>query len=237
MRPAEDTGPSSGADTSAAASGDEGDEGDVPDTTGLGLPGADTIPARAAGADSLLEMTAGAPSRGPEDAAVVVVEFSDFECPFCARAHDTVERVMRGRPDIRLVYVQFPILALHPGAMLPSEASLEAHRQGKFWEYHDALFKHGPPLERPTLLRLGRQVGLDVKALAKALDAGTHREQVKREIAIGDGLVITGTPTFFINGYRLVGAQPYETFVMVYNLLLRASRRDDLALAAPPIPR
>ncbi|MFN2432851.1 MAG: DsbA family protein [Gemmatimonadota bacterium] len=203
------------------------------DTTGLGIPGGDSIPPAAPGADSLLAMVAGAPSRGPADAAVVVVEFSDFECPFCAKAHRTVDRFMEDRPHARLVYVQFPILQLHPGAMLPSEAALEAHRQGRFWDYHDALFEHGPPLKKDTLLELAERGGLDVAAMRRALEAGTHREQVKHEMAVGDRLGITGTPTFFVNGYKLVGAQPYEAFVTVYNLLLRASRREELAGLAP----
>jgi protein-disulfide isomerase len=145
---------------------------------------------------------------------------------------------MRDRPDARLVYVQFPILSLHPNAMLPAEASLEAHRQGRFWEYHDALFEREPPLERGAVLAAARQVGLDVAALEGALDAGTHRPQVEAEMRLGESLGVTGTPTFFLNGYRVVGAQPYEAFVTAYNLLLRASRRDAAAdgTAAPRAP-
>jgi protein-disulfide isomerase len=203
------------------------------DTTGLTIPGADTIPAQSPGADSLLVLAAGAPSKGPEDAAVVIIEFSDFECPFCSRVRDTMHRLMQDRPDVRLIYMQYPILSLHPAAMLPSEASLEAHRQGKFWQYHDALFARGAPFDRESMLEVARQQGLDVAAMREALDRGTHRPQVEREMQIGHGLGITGTPTFFINGYRMVGAQPYESFVTVYNLLLRASRRAGLAEARP----
>jgi protein-disulfide isomerase len=141
---------------------------------------------------------------------------------------------MRDRPDARLVYVQFPILSLHPNAMLPAEASLEAHRQGRFWEYHDALFEREPPLGRDAVLDAGRQAGLDVRALERALDAGTHRAQVEAEMRLGESLGVTGTPTFFMNGYRLVGAQPYDAFVTAYNVLLRASRRDRSGSGAAP---
>jgi protein-disulfide isomerase len=193
------------------------------------VPGADTLAARSPDANDLLGFADGAPSRGPADAAVMIVEFSDFECPFCKRVHATVERLMENRPDVRLVYMQYPILSLHPGAWLPAEASVEAQRQGKFWELHDAFFEHGPPLDRRTVLRLAGQVGLDTAALSRALDRRTHRARVEHEVEIGESLGISGTPTFFINGYRIVGAQPYERFVTIYNLLLRASRRDELA--------
>jgi protein-disulfide isomerase len=201
------------------------------DTTGVTVPGADTLAASAAGFDSLVGLAAEGPALGPADAAVTIIEFSDFECPFCTRVHETMRRLMRNRPDVRLIYMQYPILSLHPGAMLPAEASVEAQRQGRFWELHDALFEHGPPLDRATILRLGQGAGLDVAALRKALDERTHRARVEREMALGERLGINGTPTFFINGYRVVGAQPYERFVTIYNLLLRASRREELAEA------
>lgn len=199
------------------------------DTTAADVPGGDTIAFKAAGADSLVALLAGSPSLGPANAAVVLVEFSDFECPFCTRARDTMHRFMRDRPDVRLIYAHSPIRELHPRAVLAAEASVEAQRQGKFWEYHDALFAHGPPLERETLIEIADDVSLDVGAMRTALEKRTHRERVAREMKLADGLGITGTPTFFINGYRLVGAHPYETFVTVYNLLLRAGRRDALA--------
>jgi protein-disulfide isomerase len=126
---------------------------------------------------------------------------------------------------VRLVYVQFPMPSLHPGAIRAAEASLEAHRQGKFWPYYDALFAHGGPFDRETLLRIARQQDLDAEALRKALDSGVHRARVEHEMALGEELGVTGTPTFFINGHRHIGALPYERFVTAYNLLLRASRR------------
>ena len=233
---APDTGPRRDAEPDSAAVAGEAarPESSELDTTGASIPGADTLPSKAAGADSLAALVAGAPALGPADAAVVILEFSDFECPFCQRAHETVRRLMRDRPDARLVYVQFPILSLHPNAMLPAEASLEAHRQGKFWEYHDALFEIDPPLERDALVAAAREVGLDVAALERALDARTHRPQVQAEMLLGESLAVTGTPTFFLNGYRLVGAQPYEAFVTAFNVLLRASRRDGAATGAAP---
>jgi protein-disulfide isomerase len=202
-----------------------------PDTTGLSLPGADTLAAKSPGADSLLGLATDAPSLGHPEAAVTIIEFSDFECPFCKRVEDSIDRLLENRPDVRLIYMQYPILSLHPEAMVSAEASIEADRQGKFWEFHDALFDHGPPLNRATVLQIAEDVGLDVDAVRAALDKRTHRARVERDMSIGEGLGITGTPTFFINGYRVVGALPYERFVTIYNLLLRASRRDDVAQA------
>jgi protein-disulfide isomerase len=197
------------------------------------VPGADTVAAKSAGADSLLALAVDAPSLGPEAATVTIIEFSDFECPFCTQVRETLHRLMQNRSDVRLVYMQYPILSLHPGAMVSAEASVEADRQGKFWEFHDALFEHGPPLDRATVLRLAGQVGLDVDAVRLALDRRTHKARVERDMNVGEGLGITGTPTFFFNGYRVVGALRYEQFVTIYNLLLRASRRDEVAEAAP----
>jgi protein-disulfide isomerase len=201
------------------------------DTLGLDLPGADTLAAESAGFDSLLALATDAPSMGPAGAAVTILEFSDFECPFCKRVEETIDRLFENRPDIRLIYMQYPILSLHPEAMISAEASVEADRQGKFWEFHDALFDNGPPLDRETVLRIAQDVGLDVDAMRRALDERTHRARVERDMNIGEGLGITGTPTFFINGYRVVGALPYERFVTIYNLLLRASRRNAVAEA------
>ncbi|HEY7460295.1 MAG TPA: DsbA family protein [Gemmatimonadota bacterium] len=225
-----DRGPRRGAEPPAAA---EPPKAAGPDTTGLSIGGADTLPAKSPGADSLLALAGDAPSMGPAGAAVTLIEFSDFECPFCTRVGGTLRRLLQDRPDVRLVYMQYPILSLHPGAMLPAEASVEAQRQGKFWEFHDALFEHGSGLDRSTVLEIAARVGLDVKALERALDQRTHRARVERDMNIGEGLGITGTPTFFINGYRVVGALPYERFVAIYNLLLRASRRDEIAQADP----
>lgn len=159
----------------------------------------------------------------------MIIEFSDFECPFCTRARDTIHRLMQDRPDARLVYMQYPVLGLHPGAMLPAEAALEAHRQGKFWEYHDVLFERGGRVNRAAALEIAEELGLDVARFREALERRTHRARVEREMRIGEELGVTATPTFFINGYKIMGAQPYETFVTVYNLLLSASRRADPA--------
>lgn len=232
-----DAGPRRGA-APAAPERDRGvTDDEIPDTTAAGLPGAETLAAKSPGADSLLALTRGAPSIGAEDAAVVIIEFSDFECPYCARARETLDRFMQNRPEARLIYMQYPIPSLHPRAMLAAEASLEAHRQGKFWAYHDALFEHGQPLDRQALLRIGEEQGLEMAALRRALDRRAHRPRVEREIKIGAALGVTGTPTFFVNGYRMVGALPYETFVTVYHLLLRATRREQLAELGSVRPR
>ena len=155
----------------------------------------------------------GAPVRGAADAPVTIVEFSDFECPFCKQTHPTLKQLLERYPGkVRLAYRDFPLDSIHPQARRAAEAARCASDQGKFWEYHDVLFTQSPQLALEDLRRYAGQVGLDVTKFDGCLAAGVHKAAVQRDLDEGNRLGITGTPAFFINGRTLTGAQPLDAF-------------------------
>ena len=157
--------------------------------------------------------TEGAPVRGSAGAPVTVVEFSDFECPFCKQTHPTLKQVLERYPGkVQLAYRDFPLDSIHPQARRAAEAARCANDQGKFWEYHDVLFTQSPQLALEDLRRYAGQLGLDVTKFDGCLAAGVHKATVQRDLDEGNRLGITGTPAFFINGRTLSGAQPLEAF-------------------------
>jgi protein-disulfide isomerase len=157
--------------------------------------------------------TEGAPIRGAADASVTVVEFSDFECPFCKQTHPTLKQLLELYPGrVRLAYRDFPLDSIHPQARRAAEAARCAQDQGKFWEYHDVLFTQSPQLALEDLRRYAGQVGLDVTKFDGCVATGVHKAAVQRDLDEGNRLGITGTPAFFINGRTLTGAQPLEAF-------------------------
>ncbi len=158
----------------------------------------------------------GAPFRGAADAPVTLVEFSEFQCPFCSRVQATLKQLLERYPGkVKLVYRDFPLDALHPLARPAAEAARCAQDQGKFWEYHDMLFAHFPQAAPDDLRRYAEQVGLDVTKFDRCLSAGVHKATVQRDLDEGTRLGVNGTPAFFINGRPLPGAQPLEAFVRV----------------------
>ena len=162
-----------------------------------------------------VQVAAEGPARGPKDAPVTIVEFSDFECPYCGAAHDTVEQVMNTYAGkVRLVYRQFP-LSFHPHAAKAAEASLCAADQGKFWEYHEALFKNQKKLDLPDLKAHAGEVGLDTQKFGQCLDSGDKKKAVDADQQAGLAAGVGGTPAFFINGIFLNGAQPIDEFKKV----------------------
>jgi protein-disulfide isomerase len=167
----------------------------------------------------------GAPVRGAADAPVTLVEFSDFQCPFCKAVQATLRELLARYPDrVKLVYRDFPIDGLHPQARRAAEAARCARDQGKFWEYHDLLFADAPKAAAEDLERHARGVGLDVEAFGRCLAANVHGAAVQRDVDEGDRLGLSATPAFFINGRLLMGAQPLEAFVRVIEEELRASQ-------------
>ncbi len=152
------------------------------------------------------------PSKGPENAKVTIVEFSDFQCPFCSKAAATVDEVMKEYDGkVRLVFRHFP-LDFHAEAPKAHEAAICAHEQGKFWEYHDHLFKNQQQLQPEQLKEHAQTLGLDAPKFNECLDSGKHAEVVKKDLEAGKKHGVTGTPAFFINGRMLSGARPVEDF-------------------------
>jgi protein-disulfide isomerase len=150
--------------------------------------------------------------KGSPDAPVQIVEFSDFECPFCRRAESTVQAVVaKYQGKVSLAYRDFPLNGIHPSAQQAAEASRCAADQGKFWAYHERLFA-SEALDVKTLKSHARDVGLDQAKFDTCLDSGRLREAVERDADLGRNAGVSGTPAFFINGIPLTGAQPQAAF-------------------------
>ncbi len=155
------------------------------------------------------------PAKGPADALVTIVEFSDFQCPFCSRVEATVKQVVDtyGK-DVRVVFKQNP-LPFHQNAGPAAEFSMAANDEGKFWQAHEKLFANQQALERANLETYAKDLGLNVAKVKAALDSNKHKVQVDADQALARGLGAAGTPSFFINGRSLRGAQPFEAFKAV----------------------
>jgi protein-disulfide isomerase len=163
-----------------------------------------------------------APVKGPASAPVTLVAFSDFQCPFCSRAVPTLKEVETAYAGkIRIAFKQLP-LPFHDKAHLAAEAALAANEQGKFWQYHDKLFANQQALDRPALEKYAEELGLDMGKFKKALDSGKFKDKVDAEAKEGAAVGATGTPTFFINGTKLVGAQPVDAFKAAIDKELKA---------------
>lgn len=169
-----------------------------------------------------------APARGPEDAAVTVVMFSDFECPFCQRGYEIMGVLQERYPgQVRVAYKAFP-LDMHPHALLAAMAARSAQAQGKFWKFHDLLFSQRG-LDVDTVFRHATASDLDLDLLRKDLEGLEYGPEVSRDLRLGRRLGVSSTPTFFINGRLLEGAQPLDAFerVVEEELVLAAKWRQE----------
>jgi Na+:H+ antiporter, NhaA family len=145
--------------------------------------------------------------RGELERPLQLVMFGDFQCPFCLGAQSVLRRVGE-RLGERLVFGfrHMPIPERHPLAPLAAEASEAAAAQGRFWDYHDVLYRAQPKLAEATMLEVAAELGLDTERFAAELEAGLHRERVERDLRSAEASGVTGTPTFFVNGNRHFGA-------------------------------
>ena len=148
--------------------------------------------------------------RGNATAKFTVIEYADFQCPFCAQMHEAMRSIMK-ETDTRWVFRQFPIPE-HPLASKAAEASECAGDQGKFWEYSDALFAVKPPMTEGTFLKTAQDLGLDWLAFSVCLNSGKYGKAVAAQHDDGVKNKITGTPTFYLNGKRFDGFMPVEDF-------------------------
>ena len=150
--------------------------------------------------------TAGAPTKGPADARITIVEFSDFECPYCSKAALQVDTILQAYPkDARLIYKHYP-LPDHPHAKMAAAAAVAAQNQDKFWLMHDKLFANGRKLSTETIAGLAKDVGLDLGKFQADMQSAGVKQRLQKDIADGDKVDIQGTPTIFINGKRYNGA-------------------------------
>jgi len=149
--------------------------------------------------------TLGAPVTGPANAKITLVEFSDFQCPYCSKAVTQIAATLKAYPnDIRLIFKQYP-LDSHPQAAISAAASLAANAQGKFWPLHDLMFANRPKLSRESILGWAKEIGVDMKKFVADMDSPETRKTVLRDQADGDKAGVEGTPTFFINGQKYNG--------------------------------
>lgn len=151
-------------------------------------------------------------SKGPKDAKVTIIEFSDFQCPYCQKAKETIDEIMKEYADkVRLVFKHFP-LQFHENAQKAAEAAECANDQGKFWEMHDYMFANQNKLGIADLKKAAKNLGLNTSDFDGCLDSGKYEGKVKKDIEVGASFGVGGTPAFFINDQFLSGAAPIEDF-------------------------
>jgi len=155
---------------------------------------------------------AGRPARGPDNAPIEIIEFSDFQCPYCLQAKSTIDQVLAAYGDqIRFVYRHYP-LPNHPDAVPAAEASMCAAAQDQFWPFHDHLFANTDQLSPAALKEHAMTLGLNMNDFNACFDSREYREEVEEDMAAAREIGVSGTPAFFINGRPLGGAQPFEAF-------------------------
>jgi protein-disulfide isomerase len=158
----------------------------------------------------------GAPFRGAERASVTIVKFEDFQCPYCKTVQPTFQELLK-RYDgkVRLVHKDLPLESIHPQARQAAEAARCAGEQGKFWNFHDVLYANSTKLSLEDLKGYAGQIGLNVESFRACYNSGKYRTAVQKDVNDGAQLGLTGTPTFFINGREMSGAQPVEAFAAI----------------------
>lgn len=157
-----------------------------------------------------------APVKGEKNAKVTIVEFSDFQCPYCGRFYEqTLPSIQKDYIDtgkVKLAFRHFPLDNIHDYAIPAAEASECANEQGKFWEYHDEIFENQGLLNNEVLSTWAKDIGLDVEKFDKCMKDGKYKSKVQKDMSEGSSYGVRGTPAFFINGKILVGAQPFAAF-------------------------
>jgi protein-disulfide isomerase len=149
---------------------------------------------------------------GPRNAAVTIIEYADFECPYCAQAHFILEDVLGEFDDeVRFVVRHFPLTQIHPHAQQAAEAAEAAAAQGRFWEMHDLLFENQHALDANSLLGYAEYLRLDVRRFQDDLMTGAHGIRVREDFVVGIRSGVNGTPSFFINGERYDGSWDRES--------------------------
>ncbi|MBV9936929.1 MAG: DsbA family protein [Acidobacteriaceae bacterium] len=178
--------------------------------------------------DTLLHLPADGPSFGPADAKITMLVFSDFQCPYCREFARTMRNELPKKypNDVRVIYKDFPIEAIHPWAFAAAEAShcIGDNRLGPFWAYHDWIFEHQEEVNagnlREKTMAFAATQGLDASAVGACLDSHAKAEEVRASLKAGEGLGIQQTPTFFLNGRLVSGALPWKNLDLVIQLEL-----------------
>lgn len=163
------------------------------------------------------------PAFGNSEAALTIVAFEDFQCPFCGEMFPVIrEMLARYESSIRFIYRDFPNVDLHPEALLAAEAGECADEQEKFWPFHDRLYQNQDQLGRTALIRYAEASGLDKAAFTVCLDSGKYQDEVVEDLQAGFAAGATGTPTFFFNGYRVAGSLPADVLETIIQRFIGA---------------
>jgi len=169
--------------------------------------------------DYELIYTSDDPNLGNPQAGIQIVEFSDFQCPYCAQAHTIMRELLNKYPNnFYYIYRDFPLEDIHPQARLAAEAAACAHEQHKFWLYHDLLFKNQSKLELGNLLNYATQVGINSENFTECLKSGKYQSEVKKDQADGLAAKVTATPTFFVNGEKIEGVISLGDWEKILNI-------------------
>lgn len=165
--------------------------------------------------DPVVIPIANSPFKGPANAKITLVEFSDFQCPYCAQAVGFLNEVLNAYPnDVRLVFKQYP-LDIHANARISSAAALAAHAQGKFWQMHDRMYANYKQLTRANILAWAKDAGLDVVKFAADLDSPRIKQLVDKDYGDGEKAGVEATPTVFINGKKYQGSLEPAAFMKI----------------------
>jgi protein-disulfide isomerase len=167
----------------------------------------------------------GAPVRGRADAPITIVEYGDFQCPFCKRSRPTLKKILEEYPQqVRIFYKHFP-LSFHREAMNAHKASLAAGEQGKFWEMHDLIFDSPADLSPETMRKHAQQLGLDMAKFDADYKSDAIMAKITADQEEGKKALVRGTPAFFVNGKMISGAQPFEAFKKEIDALLAEKKK------------
>jgi protein-disulfide isomerase len=179
--------------------------------------------------------TEGAPFEGPKSAVITIVEFSDFQCPFCAKVDPTLKQLQDVYKDnVQIVWKHYPLIRFHQNAMEAAVAAEAAHSQGKFWQFHDKLLASHSMLSRDQIRQYAEELGLNTAKFESDLTSPEIRKHVTDDMSEAQHLGVTGTPAFFINGHFLSGAQPLAGFAKVINSELQRLKLPIPPAAVPP---
>ena len=176
-------------------------------------------PTETAATATHVDIKGGGHFRGPENAAVTLVEFGDYQCPSCGAYHPLVKEILNRYPQqLRLEFHHFPLVTIHPNTMLASQAVEAAGEQGKYWEMHDAVFEHqmewaGSPNPEPVFIALASGIGLDINKFMQSLRSPEVQTRILKDVERGQEAKVEAVPTFFINGEQIHVRLSMEDFV------------------------
>ncbi len=164
------------------------------------------------------------PLKGSPVAPIVIVEFGDFQCPFCRESAPIIKQLLAQYPEaIKLIYRDFPVSSSHPQAIAAAEAANCAHQQGSFWSYHDALFASQDSLGPDLYKTLAQSLRLDMTKFNNCLDKHLTLAEIQKDYAMGAAAGVTGTPTWFVNNYKLEGAITLDSWQKLIDYLIKAT--------------